>query len=207
MSTPFESVDLVRGVIYAGFWFWQWTSSTGSSSRRWYGRIREKAVCAPPGWFFGVTWAVLYSLLGVSTYLYDRNFSTAGGYHTAVLWLVLANALFNKLWSLAFFDRGMAFTALLILALAILPTAVLIPVFMALDGAWVSFGLWLAYPVWLLVALYLNWVAFRYQLPTKDAQKQLLPVTTADAAAGVGAPLQRRVSQPARTTLVFDYDQ
>ena len=205
MSAPFESVDLVRAVVYAGFWFWQWTSSTSSDSRRWYGRIREKAICAPPGWFFGVTWAVLYSLLGVSTYLYDRNFATTGSYHPAVLWLVLANAIFNKLWSLAFFDRGMAFMALVILALAILPTAVLVPIFMALDGAWTSFGLWLAYPVWLLVALYLNWVAFRYQLPTKDAQQPILP-TTAPAAAAVAMQPARRVSQPARTTLVFDYD-
>ena len=56
------------------------------------------------------------------------------------MWLVLANAVFNKLWSLAFFDRGAPFIALLLLALVILPTAVLIPVFMALDAAFDEVG-------------------------------------------------------------------
>jgi benzodiazapine receptor len=174
MSAPFCSTDLVKAAFYAGFWYWQW-SMQSMRGRRWYETYRVRIPFAPPGWLFGVMWATIFSLLGVSTYLYDRNFS-AGTYHTAVLWLILGNALLNKLWSLLYFDRSQVLAALIVLALGILPTAVLIPIFMALDSAWVAFGLWLLYPLWLLVATYLNWNWFRRGFPTNDTQE--LPMTS-----------------------------
>ena len=201
---PFTSVDLVRAVIYAGFWFWQWTMMT-SSSRRWYRRLQKRTACAPPGWFFGVAWGILYTLLGVSVYLYDRNFFGVGGYVTVIMWLVLGNALLNKLWSVLFFDRGMSFIALLVLAIGILPTAVLVPIFMALDVAWVSFGLWVAYPLWLCIAAYLNWVAFRYQLLTKDEAESLLPTNQSMTRSRDEAPMVIS-NPPTQKVLVFGYD-
>lgn len=201
MADPFCSIDLVKAVVYCGFWYWQWTSSS-MRGRRWYDTYRKSIPLAPPGWLFGVMWAVIFTLLGVSTYLYARNFQ-AETFYTASLWILLANAFANKLWSALFFDRSQVGGAMFLLALFVLPTALLIPIFMALDGAYVAFGLWLLYPVWLLVALYLNWNWFKYGFPTKDEigplpqragyppSSQSAAAMAADAAAVVAAPTQR----------------
>lgn len=181
ITPPNISVDVVAAILFVAAWFWQW-STTSTRRRRWYNEGRaEIPGWTPPGWLFGVVWTILYIALGVSTYLYFRNFCAEPRY-TATLWLILANALANKLWSLMFFDWGDLWmvVALWLLLLVILPTAVIVLVFMGLNAAWVSFGLWIAYPVWLLVAVYLNLMWVRLRLPTRDAET--LPVTMAAVA-------------------------
>lgn len=169
VTTPNVSVDLVAVAFFVMAWYYQFSMSSGRE-RRWYEEGRKRIPGpTPPGWLFGVMWLILYTLLGVSTYLYFRNYC-ASGLYTATLWLVLGNMLVNKLWSLMFFDWGglWVVAAFWLLLLVILPTAILVPVFMGIDTAWLPFGLWLAYPVWLLVAAYLNLMWVRLRLPTND---------------------------------------
>lgn len=170
MSAPFSSIDLVRGAFYTGWWYWQW-STTSQSGRKWYEMYRQRLLVGRllPGRVFGIAWAIIFTLLGISTYLYDRNYAAVGDFHIAVMWLILGNGLANKLWSWLFFDRSQKLASLALIALVIEPSAILIAIFMALDSAWVSFGLWLLYPAWLILATLLNLGWLQYGFPTNDA--------------------------------------
>ena len=211
MSNPFSSTDIALAVFSVGYNFWQF-SAASSGGRKWYEDARRKKLvyCAPPGVWFGIVWTTLYLAQGIGMYIYLRNFKPAS-FYTANVWLLLANSLVNKAWSWLFFDKGWSGISLLAIGVVIFPTAVLMTIFLALDGAWLSFGLWVAYPAWLVVALLLNWQWFSKGLPTNDPKEKLdtdledplLPTVTNDASdsGGGGYVVMERGT---KKTLKFD---
>lgn len=208
MANPFCSTDIVLAAFNVGFNFWQF-SAASQGGRKWYEAARRKQLvyCAPPGAVFGIVWSVLFTAMGISTYVYARNFK-GETFYTATLWIILFNTLINKAWSWMFFDKGWRFMSLMAIGLFILPTAILVAIFFALDGAWLSFGLWAAYPVWLVVALMLNWQWFSKGLPTKDVkqadiEQPMMPPRPAVAAHAAAAPM----STASGKTLRFELSQ
>src|SRR5947207_10296842 len=78
---------------------------------------------APPPWFFGPLWSVLYLLMGIAAWLVwrQRGFRESG----MALWLFIAQLTANALWSWLFFswhNGAWAFYEILILLVLLLCT-------------------------------------------------------------------------------------
>lgn len=112
---------------------------------------------APPGWLFGPAWAILYTLLTISSIAFLRD-GTATAQYVWVPWVILANWITNKLWFPTFFGFRRPDLALLLI-LVCLGTAIAVAVGMAQAQTWLAFGTWILYPIWLAYATYLNWYA------------------------------------------------
>ena len=152
------------GVLLAWivFVFWQWTSS--ARERSWYDSNRGSVRCAPPGWVYGIVWVVLYAFIVVVGFVYSRDFQAATVYD-ATLWILFANVLLNKLWSLLFFEYGSAGWAFLAILLLVL-SEIAVLVLLVISAAWLPFGLWVPYLLWSVVAMYLNYQWWSKALPT-----------------------------------------
>ncbi|WP_045222544.1 TspO/MBR family protein [Desulfonatronum thioautotrophicum] len=107
---------------------------------------------SPPASVFGPVWTVLYSLMGISSWLVWR----VGGFSKAwvALGLYLAQLIFNALWSWLFFvwQLGLiSFVAILLLLALIMATTTSFWRIRALAGAML-----LPYLLWVCFAAYLN---------------------------------------------------
>lgn len=131
---------------------------TSKSVSTWYATL-QKPVFSPPNWIFGPVWIVLYTLMGVSSYLIWQERSN---HKFAKIALIIFgfHLVLNALWSIIFFgfkNPGMAMleiSALLVFIIIIIvlfykinPRAayLLIPYL-----AWVSFASVLNYYLWKL---------------------------------------------------------
>lgn len=74
--------------------------ATASSVSTWYVTL-QKPFFNPPNWVFGPVWTILYTLMGVSSYLvYKSGFSA---YRQFGLDLYIVQLIFNFTWSFVFF--------------------------------------------------------------------------------------------------------
>ena len=66
----------------------------------WYNNLKQPSF-RPPNWLFGVAWTILYTLMGVSSYLIyeDGGFSQ----NAVPLGIYAGNVVLNWLWSIIFF--------------------------------------------------------------------------------------------------------
>ena len=121
------------------------TTGTGDSS--WYQEL-EKPAFQPPGWVFGPTWTLLYTLMGVAAWrVWRRGASTPGVRRGLVLFAL--QLLLNAVWSPVFFGAhrvDLALVILVALTLLVLATSL---VFRRVDR-----------PAFLLMLPYLGWVVF-----------------------------------------------
>ena len=113
----------------------------------------NKPPLAPPGWLFPVVWTILYTLMGISSYLIlesgeapeeIRKALTIYGYQLAV----------NFLWPTFFFNFGWYFFSFLWLLL--LWVLVLIMILRFKDISKLAAYMNIPYLVWLTFAGYLN---------------------------------------------------
>ena len=107
----------------------------------------------PPAWVFPVVWTILYTLMGISSYLVYT--STATSEEKAKAFGVYALQLFvNFLWPILFFNLrfyGFAFVWIIILFVLVLITAVRFGRINRTAGL-----LFIPYLLWLILAGYLN---------------------------------------------------
>ena len=113
----------------------------------------DKPPLAPPGWLFPVVWTILYTLMGISSYLIlesgesqeeIRKALTIYGYQLVV----------NFLWPTFFFNFGWYFFSFLWLVL--LWVLVLIMILRFKDISKLAAYMNIPYLVWLTFAGYLN---------------------------------------------------
>ena len=117
-----------------------------------YGGL-NKPPLSPPSWVFPVVWIILYLMMGMASYIADRNAAVRNERRSA-LYLYGAQLAVNFIWPIAFFRANQYLIALVILAvlffLALLTTIKFFRI-KPLAG-W----LMIPYLVWLAFAAYLN---------------------------------------------------
>ena len=125
--------------------------SQSGSGNSWYAPL-EKPSFQPPGWAFGLTWTILYALMGVALALILT--APASRPRTRGLVLFFVQLILNLSWSPVFFGGGMIDAGfLIIMALNVLVTAMLIAFWRVKPLAGV---LMLPYLAWLCLATVLN---------------------------------------------------
>lgn len=113
----------------------------------------RKPPLSPPAWLFPVVWTILYTLMGISSYLV----LTSGGSREDVqnaLSVYAYQLLVNILWPVFFFNFQWFFFSLIWLVLLVLLVAAMIREFYQLSKS--AAYLNIPYLVWLLFAGYLN---------------------------------------------------
>ncbi len=135
--------------------FGNWLTSGGMD---WY-RTINLPEWTPPGSFIGAMWTVIYILTAISAVIVWNTFPRDGRF-SAILWLFLANAFLNVLWSYIFFNQhliGWATLEAVLLALSVFGLIFLIwPIsritasLLFLYAGWASFATYVSYSVWLL---------------------------------------------------------
>lgn len=113
----------------------------------------NKPPLSPPGWLFPVVWTILYTLMGVASYLVLET-PTSPGAKRGALKVYFIQLAFNFFWSIIFFALGayeIAFAWLLILLALIIITTVRFLRINRLAGI-----LMLPYILWVNFAGYLN---------------------------------------------------
>jgi len=115
--------------------------------------VLEKPPLAPPGWLFPVVWTILYTLMGISSYLILES-ETGEEEIAAVMKIYFFQLLVNFLWPTFFFNFGWYFFSLLWLLLLWVLVLVMIIRFYKIDKT--AGYLQIPYLVWLTFAAYLN---------------------------------------------------
>ena len=107
---------------------------------------------SPPGWLFPIVWTILYTFMGIASYLVATADKTYRARTALTVYGV--QLFFNFLWSIVFFNLGaywFAFVWLLILWVLIIITTVLFYGISKPAGY-----LMIPYLVWVTFAAYLN---------------------------------------------------
>ena len=114
----------------------------------------EKPAFAPPAWVFPVVWMILYTLMGISSYLILSSDAQESAKESAIrlyglqLWV-------NFLWPTFFFNLGWyGFSFFWILILWVLVVVMLVWFW---DINRLAALINIPYLVWLTFAVYLNW--------------------------------------------------
>ncbi len=113
----------------------------------------DKPPLSPPGWIFPVVWTLLYTLMGIASYLVSTATAPSTQKDTALA-VYGISLVFNFFWSIIFFRMEMylfAFFWLVVLWVLILWTAVLFGRISKTAGL-----LMVPYLLWVTFAGYLN---------------------------------------------------
>lgn len=112
--------------------------------------ILNKPIFAPPKIIFPIAWTIIYFLLGISYYLYKKDYKE-NSFTDKLYYLAL---FVNALWSIIFFLWKLRFLAILwIILLDILVITLLIIFFKKKP---ISAYLNIPYLIWILFATYLT---------------------------------------------------
>ncbi len=122
-----------------------------------FGALKQPAL-APPAWLFPIAWTILYTLMGVASYLIylgilrgKKNIPKMG---IAALIIYGVQLVFNFVWTPLFFNAGLYYVAFAVLvAMWILEIVLLILAFKVNRAA---FWCLLPYLLWTTFAGYLN---------------------------------------------------
>ena len=102
-----------------------------------------------PGWIFPVVWTILYTLMGVSSYLvYEKE--------NYIPRIYIVQLIFNYLWVFVFFTFKWYLFAFIWIIILILLVAIMIKKFYDIDR--LAGYLQIPYIIWLLVAAVLNFM-------------------------------------------------
>ena len=113
----------------------------------------EQPPLSPPGWLFPIVWTVLYTLMGIASYIVVE-YGVDSAEKTEALKAYAIQLLFNFGWTIIFFNLDLyyvAFAWLLVLLITIITTAVR---FYKISK-W-AFYLLIPYIAWVAFAGYLN---------------------------------------------------
>lgn len=113
----------------------------------------DKPPLSPPGWLFPVVWTILYTLMGISSYIVITSGKTQEQTSDALRIYIVQLAV-NFMWPFLFFTMGWYLFAFIWLVL--LWILVFIMIVMFKDISKLAAYLNIPYLVWLTFAAYLN---------------------------------------------------
>lgn len=117
--------------------------------------ILNKPAFSPPGFIFPVVWAILYILMGASSYIV--YFSNSSNKSKALL-LYCIQLFFNFCWSIIFFGLDLFLFAFIWLIALIFIIIIMIRQFLIVNP--LSAYLQIPYLIWCIFAAYLNFSIF-----------------------------------------------
>ena len=137
------AIPLVVGVIAA--------LSTGGGMKMF--ETIEKPVLSPPGWLFPVVWTILYTLMGISSYLIITSGAEQEKIDKAIS-IYGYQLVVNFLWPTFFFNLNWYLFSFFWLVLLWILVLIMIIKFREIDkrAAWLN----VPYLIWLTFAGYLN---------------------------------------------------
>ncbi len=121
------------------------------SLRAWY-PLLNKSLFTPPPFVFPAVWGLLYTIIGISTFLAFKNAMKEDKIY--VLFIFFAQLCFNFLWTLFFFGMRAPILAFVELLFFILIVVSMMKLYKKLS--FTSYILLYPYLFWLLFATYLN---------------------------------------------------
>ncbi|HOK58140.1 MAG TPA: tryptophan-rich sensory protein [Methanothrix sp.] len=131
---------------------------TDISVTTWYPTL-VKPSYTPPGWFIGLVWVVLYTLMGISLFLILDSRPESGALKSALVPFGV-QLLLNISWSGAFFGLRSPLYALVVIAALWLSITATMKRFFEISRKagvllipyilWVSFAAFLNYTIWRL---------------------------------------------------------
>lgn len=107
---------------------------------------------APPSWLFPIAWTILYTLMGISSYMIYESKSKLRGLALTVYTIQL---IVNFIWPLLFFNGRMFFVAFICLIILWLIVIWMVNLFNKVKS--LAAYIQIPYIVWLTFAAYLNW--------------------------------------------------
>jgi len=110
---------------------------------------------APPGWVFPVVWTILYTLMGISSYIVYQTDSECQGSALSIYIIQLA---VNYLWSAIFFTFNAYLFAFIWILLLIFLVVLMIKKFYCVSP--ISAYLQIPYLLWLMFAAILNFSVY-----------------------------------------------
>ena len=113
----------------------------------------KKPPFSPPPWLFPVVWTILYTLMGISSYMVSEARTTAGGKENA-LTIYFYQLVVNFLWPIFFFNFGWYLFSFFWLLLLWILVWHMIRLFAKISKT--AAGLNIPYIIWLTIAAYLN---------------------------------------------------
>jgi tryptophan-rich sensory protein len=117
----------------------------------WYNSLIQPPL-KPPAWLFSPVWIILYALMGLSLFIYIKEYSIKSKAWGYIVFFV--QLLVNLSWSPVFFGlKNIGYALCLIILLDIL---VLINIFEFSKISKMAGRLLIPYFVWILFATYLN---------------------------------------------------
>lgn len=117
----------------------------------WYNSLIQPPL-KPPAWLFSPVWIILYALMGLSLFIYIKEYSIKSKAWGYIVFFV--QLLVNLSWSPVFFGlKNIGFALALIILLDIL---VLINIFEFSKISKMAGKLLIPYFIWILFATYLN---------------------------------------------------
>lgn len=111
---------------------------------------------APPGWLFPVVWTILYTLMGISSYIIYQS-SEEG--RAKALFVYGLQLFFNFFWSIIFFGASMYLFAFVWLIMMIALIILMIYLFYQISP--VAAYLQIPYLAWCVFAAVLNYAVWR----------------------------------------------
>jgi benzodiazapine receptor len=124
---------------------------TISSIKTWYVTINKPSF-NPPSWIFSPVWLSLYTLIGISFYLFHKK----DKFKSKKVYIIYGfHLLLNAIWSIIFFRMHEICFALVDLILIIATLIILMKYFFASSR--MSFYLLIPYLMWVCFAAILNY--------------------------------------------------
>lgn len=131
---------------------------TYSEIQTWYSSL-NKPLFSPPNWLFGPVWTLLYTLMGISFYLFWKTKPEKKDLKKGLL-LFSGQLVLNALWSIIFFGLkkpGLALVEIIVLWFVILANILFFNKYSKSSAfllvpyiLWVSFASVLNFAIWRL---------------------------------------------------------
>jgi len=130
---------------------------TAGSVTSWYPTL-VKPSFSPPGFYIGLIWIVLFTLMGISLFLIWRETPSNLAARIA-LYFFAAQLIVNVLWSVAFFGMRSPISGLVVIAFLWVLILIMTIKFWPINRT--AALLLIPYIVWVSIAAYLNFSIWR----------------------------------------------
>ena len=130
---------------------------TAGSVTSWYPTL-VKPSFSPPGFYIGLIWIVLFTLMGVSLFLIWRETPSNPAARIA-LYFFAVQLIVNVLWSVAFFGMRSPISGLVVIAFLWVLILITIIKFWPINRT--AALLLIPYIIWVSIAAYLNFSIWR----------------------------------------------
>lgn len=113
---------------------------------------------APPSWLFPVAWGILYTLMGVSSYIIYENNLKNQNKNSKPRNIYIFQLITNFLWPIIFFNFNNFFLSLILLIILLISVIYMTREFYKINH--LAGYLQIPYIIWLAIATYLNFGIF-----------------------------------------------